>query len=637
MSKSSLGEAYVQIVPSADGIGDGISKTISPAATKAGTSAGKTIAGKIGSTMQRVGAGMMKTGALATAISVPLVAGIKKVVGAYNIQQEAETKLTEIYKTRMGVGKKAVAQTVKLASAQQKLGVIGDEVQLSGAQQLATFAKYPSTVNALLPAMNNLLAQQKGVNATQGDAVNIANLMGKVLGGQVGALTRVGISFDEEQEKILKFGTEEEKAATLAQVITDNVGNMNEALAATPAGKMQQLKNTMGDLAEQVGATLAPVLANVADFISVKIVPALEKAVAFLQANPIIANIVVGITGLLAVGGPLLIMIGAVVSAVGALIPIITAISAPVALIAAGIAAVVAAMVALYTQSESFRSAVNQIASIMASAMKPILDAIVKEFGSLFREIGKLITEIGTGLAPIFKALVPVFKVVAKIIATVLLNPIRQIIATIRIVIAVVRTVGQIFGTIFGGVVKTIQGAYTKMKGAIDKIRSVLNFANIASTVKGVFNTVKEAITGPISTAKEKVKGIIDKIKGIFPIDIGNILSNVKLPHFSLNWGSKDFGPLGSISYPKGFSVSWYAKGGIITQPTMFAGMGENGAEAIVPLDPFWKKLERTIDSREGITINVYGAEGQSPKEVAEEVKRMLIRETNQRRLAWNI
>lgn len=31
----------------------------------------------------------------------------------------------------------------------------------------------------LIPAMNNLIAQQKGVNATQEDAYGIANLMGK--------------------------------------------------------------------------------------------------------------------------------------------------------------------------------------------------------------------------------------------------------------------------------------------------------------------------------------------------------------------------------------------------------------------------------------------------------------------------
>ena len=70
-----------------------------------------------------------------------------------------------------------------------------------------------------------------------------------------------------------------------------------------------------------------------------------------------------------------------------------------------------------------------------------------------------------------------------------------------------------------------------------------------------------------------------------------------------------------------------------MTQPTLFGG-GEAGHEAIVPLDPFWKKLEKMNTGNE-ITVNVYGAEGQSPVAIAEEVKRMLVREANQRRLAW--
>lgn len=59
-----------------------------------------------------------------------------------------------------------------------KLNIDGT-VQRSGLQQLATFVSHRQTLQALLPAMNNLLAQQKGLNATSEDAVGVANLMGK--------------------------------------------------------------------------------------------------------------------------------------------------------------------------------------------------------------------------------------------------------------------------------------------------------------------------------------------------------------------------------------------------------------------------------------------------------------------------
>lgn len=172
---------------------------------------------------------------------------------AYNTQIEQETKLTTIMKQRMGATDAQVDSVKQLAAEQQKLGVIGDEVQLAGAQQVATFLKETDSINTLLPAMNDLLAQQNGLNATTSDAVNIGNMMGKVLQGQTSALKRVGISFSDAEEQVLKYGTESERAAMLAQVITNNVGHMNQALAQTDAGKQKQLANTMGDIKEQFG------------------------------------------------------------------------------------------------------------------------------------------------------------------------------------------------------------------------------------------------------------------------------------------------------------------------------------------------------------------------------------------------
>ena len=75
--------------------------------------------------------------------------------------------------------------------------------------------------------MNNLVAQQRGFSAEAGDAVNVANLMGKAMMGMTSALRRVGITFTEAQEAAIKNGNEQERAAMLAQIITDNVGEMN--------------------------------------------------------------------------------------------------------------------------------------------------------------------------------------------------------------------------------------------------------------------------------------------------------------------------------------------------------------------------------------------------------------------------
>lgn len=195
---------------------------------------------------------------------------LTNIMGGYiakaNAATEAQTKLTTVMRQRMGATAEDVASVNAAVAAQTKLGVVGGTVQRSGLQQLATFASHKRTLTTLLPAMNNLLTQQNGLNATSEDAVNIANLLGKALLGQTGALRRVGITFSETQEKALKAGNEGERAAMLAEIITQNVGNMNAELAKTDAGKAKQLANSFGGVMVNIGKALMPYQSMIAQF-----------------------------------------------------------------------------------------------------------------------------------------------------------------------------------------------------------------------------------------------------------------------------------------------------------------------------------------------------------------------------------
>ena len=190
------------------------------------------------------------------------VNAIKDVLSAENTQIEAETKLTTVMQQRMGATDQMVQSVKDLTAAQQGLGVVGDEVQMAGAQQMATFLNNSDALQTLIPAMNNLAVQQNGVAVSGENMKNIANMMGKAMQGQVSALTRVGITMTDAEQKALKNGNEMERAAMLAQIITNNVGNMNEAIASTPQGMMQQLSNTWGDMKEVVGGQLYPAVYN---------------------------------------------------------------------------------------------------------------------------------------------------------------------------------------------------------------------------------------------------------------------------------------------------------------------------------------------------------------------------------------
>ncbi len=206
-----------------------------------------------------------------------VVGAMKQYTDANQAQIEAEARLAQVMRNTMDASDDEIQSIKDLASVQQQLGIVGDEIQLAGAQELGTYLEKSDTLKQLIPVMNDMVAQQYGFNATQEAAVNIATMMGKVMDGQVGALSRYGYKFSEAQEQILKFGTEEQRAATLAEVISESVGGMNEALAQTPEGRVKQLSNTLGDMKEQVGAQFTK--------LGAALVPVAEKLVQPLSAG----------------------------------------------------------------------------------------------------------------------------------------------------------------------------------------------------------------------------------------------------------------------------------------------------------------------------------------------------------------
>lgn len=313
---------------------------------------------------------------------------------SYQQQEIVETQLTTVMRQRMNATDAEIDSIKQLASEQQKLGVVGDEVQLAGAQQVATFLKEKSSIDTLLPAMNNLLAQQHGVNSTTNDAVSVANLMGKAMQGQVSALTRVGITFSEAEAQVLKYGTESERAAVLAQVITNNVGDMNAQLAATDSGRQAQLANKLGDIKEQLGAlangampfvTIASstitALASITTLSSgiktlTTTVYASVKAFAVSTAA-VIKNKVA--TAAAAVAQKTVAIATKAWTAVQKVLNLVLSAN-PIGIVITAIGGLVAALVAAYNNSEDFRNVCNQVWGVIKPLADAIMGSLVKAF-----------------------------------------------------------------------------------------------------------------------------------------------------------------------------------------------------------------------------------------------------------------
>lgn len=189
---------------------------------------------------------------IATTIS-SVTGKMQEFAEANRIQQVAETNLASVMRNTMGASQSEIDSIKELASEQQKLGVIGDEVQLAGARELSIHLKKADTLKSLIPAMNDYIAANDGLDASQASAESAAAMLGKAMDGNLMMMQRAGFVFSDTQKKIMETGTEEERAATLAEVLNSKVGGVNEALAATPEGKVQQAANNFGDLKEKIG------------------------------------------------------------------------------------------------------------------------------------------------------------------------------------------------------------------------------------------------------------------------------------------------------------------------------------------------------------------------------------------------
>ena len=349
---------------------------------------------------QQLKGNVINFAALATGIDAAqrsfsqLQSGMKDLADAYAVQEVAETKLATVMQQRMGATDAEIQSIKELASAQQEIGVIGDEVQLSGAQQIATFLNEKASLETLIPAMNNLLAQQKGLNASTGDAVQVGNLMGKAMMGQVDALKRVGISFTEAEANVIKYGTEQERAAMLAQVIQNNVGEMNAELAQTESGKQQQLVNTLGDMKEQIGGLVNGAL----PFVTM----AAQASQALAAVSTLIAGIKTLTTTLYASTKAFIASTAATIKnkvatlAVAAAQKVVTiATNAwkaaqvvlnmiltanPIGLIITAIGLLVTAVITAYNNCESFRKIVDGV----WEAIKPLANAIMNGLAKAF-------------------------------------------------------------------------------------------------------------------------------------------------------------------------------------------------------------------------------------------------------------
>ncbi len=227
-----------------------------------------------------------------------LLAGpIGELVRLANEQEKAEQKVEQaVRSTGMAAGFTA-EQLKQMASELQAATAFGDEEILNKVTaQLLTFTN--------ITGENFKRTQEAALNLAtvlDGDLQSAAIMLGKALNDPVsnlGALSRAGIQFSDEQEKLIKSLWEAGRAAEAQSIILKELerqyGGQARAMAQTAAGQMRQFSNLLGDFKEKLGDLLKNFLMPLLD-IGNKLLSWLN------QLSPSTLQMVTVLSGLLAV------------------------------------------------------------------------------------------------------------------------------------------------------------------------------------------------------------------------------------------------------------------------------------------------------------------------------------------------
>lgn len=294
----------------------------------------------------------------------------------------------------------------------------------------------------------------------------------------------------------------------------------------------------------------------------------------------------------------------------------------------------------------------------LGDALAPVLQIVadlllqVTTFLNEHSDIIAPLVLIVAGLAGAFvlvQGAIAAYNVIMGIMAvvnTAAFLPILLVVAGIAALIAIIVLCIKHWDEIKAKVIEVWESIVSSVQEAVGKVTEKFNsmkqkitdkVTDIKDKVKGKFEEIKQTISDKVNEAKDTVSGVFEDIKGKIQEKIENAKSIVgdaiegikeffdfdwslpplKLPTFEIK-GQFSLHP---ISVPT-ISVSWNAKGGVFDSPTLFAygngrlgGLGEDGAEAVVPLEKNTKWLDviaEKLGARQSSTPIVLQVDGKT-------------------------
>lgn len=200
---------------------------------------------------------------------------IKQSIDAAKDKLKADKMLETNLMKQANFRKEHIQMLKDEASALQDVGIVGDDVAVAGAGQLAIYKLKAEQIKTILPVIDDMVAKEKGFNGTQEDAIAMADVFGKAVEGKTKGLVKYGVSLTDAEEKLFKTMKREQRAEFLNKKLTAAIGGTNKALRETDEGKIVAAKGAWGDMQAELGKKLMPKLGAIAEWFHSKI-PAIQ-------------------------------------------------------------------------------------------------------------------------------------------------------------------------------------------------------------------------------------------------------------------------------------------------------------------------------------------------------------------------
>lgn len=258
-----------------------------------------------------------------------------------------------------------------------------------------------------------------------------------------------------------------------------------------------------------------------------------------------------------------------------------------------GISAIIsAAMTVLGPLIEGGWNTIQIITSTVWEVIKTVVETAINVVLGIIKAVMQILTGDWSSAWETIKSVgETIWNGIASVIGTIF-NGIAQVLSNIW------NTISTVASTVWEGIKTTLTGIFDGISSSVSSvfngIKDTLSniWDSIQSTVSSVWNSVKDTIGNAINGAKDLVGSAIEAIKGFFNFEFR--WPHIPLPHFSIT------GSINPLDWPSqglpSIDVEWFAKGGILTKPTVFGSNGnslmaggEAGNEAVLPLN------ERTL------------------------------------------